>query len=133
MKNMHLLVRGCVIGISIAHLTVFASLFFPLIQGQPPVLSWYTLVQLWDELLRHDLPSLIVFVGLSVVLILPPLAAWAVPRVPGKRSGLLGLWLSLPLTLLPVLGYLILVANWLWLFLSPLSDTDSLPASPPCQ
>ncbi len=93
------------------HLLIVISLLFPYAHslGEPPRTGWQVLFPSPDTLALHLLDpfylSLIVARAFTtlMVLALPPLASVAVSRSPRRMMGLLGVWISLPLTLLSCL------------------------------
>jgi hypothetical protein len=120
MRNTSSLLHSCAIIIPLAHALIFLSLFFPLGSqnpGEPPRIGWEWFFPCNPSTPVYCTlyPSRIVLdmsVALSVlmVLALPPLASVAVLRSRWSRIGLLGLWISLPLTLTSCLYF---VGTWL--------------------
>ena len=97
MRARPLLVRISAIIILLAHVLIVISLFFPYESFQASVSTgwqWFL-----GELAPLDLYSIVSFDRLIVALALPPLASVAVFRSPTRMMGLLGVWISLPLTL----------------------------------
>jgi hypothetical protein len=113
MRNRSSLAQGCVRIIALAHFLIFLSLFspvqFPLSYSEnPPCIGWqlfFPSCHLSPSDLHILYPHGIVvgFVRFAlialIVLALPPLASVAVFRPRSRMSGLIGLWISLPLTL----------------------------------
>jgi hypothetical protein len=110
MRNRSPLVRGCAIIIPLAHFLIFLSLFFPVqfpLQnpGEPPCIGWqwffpcHPLPSDQDFYLSHIMNYVVIALIALIVLALPPLASVALFRSRWKMIGLLGLWISLPLTL----------------------------------
>jgi hypothetical protein len=113
MRNRSSLVQGCARIIALAHFLIFLSLFspvqFPLSYSEnPPCIGWqlfFPSCHLSPSDLHILYPHGIVvgFVRFAlialIVLALPPLASVAVFRPRSRMSGLIGLWISLPLTL----------------------------------
>jgi hypothetical protein len=93
MRTRLLLVRGLAIIILLAHVLIVISLFFLYL---PFPFQTYVCTGQWSlwcstELVRFEM--------LIMALALPPLASVAVLRSPARLMGLLGVWISLPLTL----------------------------------
>ena len=99
MRAKSLLVRSSAIIIPCAHVLIVISLFFPFAPYQESVSTG------WQWFLRPsgpghlDLYSIASYDMLIVALALPPLASVVVFRSPTRMTGLLGVWISLPLTL----------------------------------
>lgn len=119
MQNRSPLVQSCAIIIPLAHSLIFLSLFFhvqiPLHNpGEPPCLGWQRFFpcnpspsDLRDIYLPHIVDYVIIALSALIVLALPPLASVAVFRSRWRRIGLLGMWISLPLTLASCLIFVV--------------------------
>ncbi len=98
MRTRPLLVRISAIIILCAHVLIVISLFFPYPSFRAPVCTgWLWSLRCSTELVHFD--------SLIVALALPPLASVAVFRSPSRMMGLLGVWISLPLTLFFYIGF----------------------------
>jgi hypothetical protein len=124
MRNTSPLLQSCAIIIPLAHALIFLSQFFPLgpqNPGAPLRIGWEwffpcnpSTPYLCTFYLLHIVISMIIDLSVLMVLALPPLASVAVLRSRWRRMGLLGLWISLPLTLTSCLYF---VGTWLpWFY-----------------
>ncbi len=112
MRNRSSLIQGCSRIIPLAHFLIFLSLFSPVqfphsYSENPPCIGWQLFFpcHLSPSDLHNLYPHGIIvgsvrFVLIAlIVLALPPLASVAVFRPRSRMIGLIGLWVSLPLTL----------------------------------
>jgi hypothetical protein len=99
MRTKPLLVRISAIIIPCAHVLIVISLFFPFAPFQESVSTGWQWFLRPSGLASLDLYSIVNFNMLIMALTLPPLASLAVFSSPTRMMGLLGVWISLPLTL----------------------------------
>ena len=106
MRTRPLVVRCCATVIPLAHLLIVISLFFPYSRSWGTT-GWQVLFPSPGRLSLGQLdPYYLSFIRdtafvVFIVFALPAFAAVAVFRSPTRILGLLGVWISLPLTLLP--------------------------------
>jgi hypothetical protein len=116
----HSLLRSCLMSIPLLHMAIILSLLYPPSGGnlwQVIFPSWSDLGNLWQVIFPSwvDLvlvPRILVFSAL----IFPPLASWVASRLPTRMVSLVGLWISLALSLAACLFFwrlLPLLANLL--------------------
>jgi len=85
----HSLLRSCLIIIPLLHLAIIFSLLYPPNHGGGNLWPFPS----WSDLLL--VPGILVFGAL----IFPPLASWVASRFPTRMMSLVGLWISLALSL----------------------------------
>lgn len=89
------LLRSCFIILFFLHLIIIFSLFYSPSQGGN---FWQKIFPSWSNLLQGGLP-LVFSILLFGALVFPPLASWIASRLPMKVISLVGLWISLALSL----------------------------------
>ena len=112
MSNESPLLRGSAIRIRLAYFLFFVLLFFPIQSpGEPLCLGWQGLFFVCNpsqsDLMNYYLPNIMSYVAKALIELLvflwPPLASMAVFHPRWRTIGIVGLWISLPLTLGPCL------------------------------
>lgn len=101
MRTHSRLPRSCLIILPFLHLAILFSLLYP---PSPGGNLWKFIFPSWSDLLQGGLPlafSTLVFGAL----IFPPLAVWVASRPPTRMISLVGLWISLALSLVACLFF----------------------------
>lgn len=91
----HSLLQRCCFGIILLHLTIIFSLLYPPSNGGN---LWQMLFPSWSDLLQGSLPLMFSTLMFGA-LVFPPLASWVASRLPTRMISLVGLWISLALSL----------------------------------
>jgi hypothetical protein len=103
----HSLLRSCLMSIPLLHLAIILSLLYPPSGGN----LWQVIFPSWVDLVL--VPRILVFSALMF----PPLASWVASRLPTRMVSLVGLWISLALSLAACLFF--------WRLLPPLYFSGS--------
>jgi hypothetical protein len=91
----HSLLRSCSIVIPFLHLAIIFSLLYSPSHGGN---LWQMIFPSWSDLLQGGLPLLFGTLMFGA-LVFPPLASWVASRLPTRMVSLVGLWISLALSL----------------------------------
>ncbi len=91
----HSLLRSCSIMIPFLHLAIIFSLLYSPSHGGN---LWQMIFPSWSDLLQGGLPLLFSTLMFGA-LVFPPLASWVASRLPTRMVSLVGLWISLALSL----------------------------------
>ncbi len=91
----HSLLRSCLIIIPLLHLAIIFSLLYSPSHGGN---LWQMIFPSWSDLLQGGLPLLFSTLMFGA-LVFPPLASWVASRLPTRMISLVGLWISLALSL----------------------------------
>ena len=95
MRTHSLLLRSCPIIIPLLHLAIIFSLLYSPSHGGN---LWHMIFPSWSDLLQGGLPLLFSTLVFGA-LVFPPLASWVASRLPTRVMSLVGLWISLALSL----------------------------------
>lgn len=93
MRTHSLLLRSCLIILPLLHLAIIFSLLYPPSNGGN---LWQMIFPSWSNLLQGGLVLSTLLFG---ALIFPPVASWLASRFPMWTMSLVGLWISLALSL----------------------------------